>query len=81
MFARVTCISSLQGSAIRETLLRNVSAAFLDKRNATATAAQPVADELSAARPYEDIPGPKPWPIVGNALRFIPGLGKDIFNH
>ncbi|KAF4519781.1 hypothetical protein B566_EDAN009031 [Ephemera danica] len=32
--------------------------------------------ELATARPYAEIPGPKPWPIVGNSLRFLPGFSK-----
>ncbi|KAF4532106.1 hypothetical protein B566_EDAN006200 [Ephemera danica] len=32
--------------------------------------------EYEAARPYNEIPGPKPWPIIGNVHRFIPGIGK-----
>ncbi|KAF4530825.1 hypothetical protein B566_EDAN015991 [Ephemera danica] len=32
--------------------------------------------EWETARPYNEIPGPKPWPIIGNVHRFIPGIGK-----
>ncbi|KAG8226453.1 hypothetical protein J437_LFUL003445 [Ladona fulva] len=33
------------------------------------------ATEWEGATPYEEIPGPKPLPILGNAHRFIPGIG------
>jgi hypothetical protein len=29
-------------------------------------------------KPYEQIPGPKPLPLVGNAWRFIPKIGARI---
>jgi hypothetical protein len=28
------------------------------------------------ARPYSDVPGPKPLPIFGNTWRFLPIIGK-----
>lgn len=28
------------------------------------------------AAPFEQIPGPKPLPIIGNIWRFIPGIGN-----
>ncbi|XP_066600199.1 cytochrome P450 CYP12A2-like [Prorops nasuta] len=28
------------------------------------------------AKPYEDIPGPKPLPLIGNTFRFIPYIGE-----
>lgn len=28
------------------------------------------------AKPFEDIPGSKPLPIIGNAWRFIPYIGN-----
>ena len=80
MFGRVTCVTALQAPAVQQTALRNVTAIFFSKRNATAAATQAVEDELSTAKPYEAIPGPKPSPIIGNAWRFIPGLGKYKFS-
>lgn len=32
-------------------------------------------DVWKAAVPYEMMPGPKPWPILGNNWRFIPYIG------
>ncbi|GLH07255.1 Probable cytochrome P450 301a1, mitochondrial [Gryllus bimaculatus] len=49
---------------------------------ATASAAAPsdAADARSAdwerARPFQDIPGPKPLPLLGNTPRFLPGIGE-----
>lgn len=31
----------------------------------------------STNKRYEDIPGPQPWPLAGNALLFSP-LGKNL---
>jgi cytochrome P450 family 49 subfamily A len=42
-----------------------------------ATQARP--EEWDYAKPFEDMPGPKPLPIIGNVWRFIPFLGKLLF--
>jgi hypothetical protein len=45
-------------------------------------AAQPVAEQTfdwDHARPYSEVPGPKPLPLVGNAWRFMPGIGTLVF--
>jgi hypothetical protein len=36
-------------------------------------------EEWQQAKPYEEIPGPKPYPVVGNLWRFLPGIGKLLF--
>ncbi|XP_068083402.1 probable cytochrome P450 49a1 isoform X2 [Anabrus simplex] len=36
----------------------------------------PTQQEVSQVRPYEEIPGPKPLPLIGNAWRFLPFVGK-----
>ena len=80
MFGRVTsCVSALQVPAVQNGVLRNVTAVLFVKTNSTAAAKAAVSDDVSSAKPYEDIPGPKPVPVFGNALKFIPGLGKCIY--
>ena len=36
----------------------------------------PHVEELSAAKPYSEIPGPKPIPILGNTWRLLPIIGQ-----
>lgn len=33
-------------------------------------------EEWNNAKPFTDMPGPKPSPIVGNTWRFLPFIGK-----
>jgi len=60
----------------QQQVLRNVSAAVLKRCNSTAAVAQARPEEWGYAKPFEDIPGPKPLPIIGNIWRFIPYLGN-----
>ncbi|KAG5868300.1 hypothetical protein JTB14_017578 [Gonioctena quinquepunctata] len=32
--------------------------------------------DWDSARPYQEIPGPKPLPVVGNVWRFMPFIGE-----
>lgn len=32
--------------------------------------------ELDSARPYSQVPGPKPYPLLGNTWRLLPYIGK-----
>lgn len=34
-------------------------------------------DDWSRCRPYSEIPGPRPVPILGNTWRFIPYIGTN----
>jgi hypothetical protein len=38
-------------------------------------------EEWDYAKPFEDMPGPKPLPIIGNVWRFIPHVGKLLFRY
>jgi len=62
----------------QQQVLRNVSAVLLKRCNSTAAVAQVRPEEWGYAKPFEDIPGPKPLPIIGNMWRFIPYLGNVI---
>jgi hypothetical protein len=63
----------------QQQVLRNVSAVVLKRCNSNAAVAQARPEEWSYAKPFEDIPGPKPLPIIGNTWRFIPYLGNVTF--
>ena len=56
--------------------LRNVSALVFKRCNSTAAVAQARPEVWDYAKPFEDIPGPKPLPVIGNAWRFIPYIGN-----
>lgn len=34
-----------------------------------------ITNELLTARPYSQVPGPTPWPIIGNTWRMLPIIG------
>jgi hypothetical protein len=60
----------------QQQVLRNVSALVIKSCNSTAAITQARSEEWDYAKPFEDIPGPKPLPIIGNTWRFIPYLGN-----
>jgi len=60
----------------QQKVLRNVSAVVLKRCNSTAAVVQARQEEWEYAKSFEDIPGPKPLPIIGNMWRFIPYLGN-----
>lgn len=35
-----------------------------------------IKDELASAKPYSEVPGPKPLPILGNTYRLLPVIGE-----
>jgi len=70
---RVSCCL-IAGS--QQQVLRNVSVLVLKRCNSTAAVAQARPEEWDYAKPFEDIPGPKPLPIIGNTWRFVPYLGN-----
>jgi len=35
--------------------------------------------KTGSVRSYEEIPGPKPFPVLGNAWRFLPKIGTKYF--
>jgi hypothetical protein len=60
----------------QQQVLRNISALVLKRYNSTAAVAQARPEEWGYAKPFKDIPGPKPLPVIGNTWRFIPYLGN-----
>jgi hypothetical protein len=34
-----------------------------------------VTNEIIAAKSYDEVPGPTPWPIIGNTWRMLPVIG------
>jgi hypothetical protein len=72
---RVSC-SLIAESQVQ--VLRNVGALVLKRWNSTAAVTQARPEEWDYAKPFEDIPGPKPLPIIGNTWRFIPYIGNVI---
>jgi hypothetical protein len=60
----------------QQQVLRSVSALVLNRCNSTATVTQVRPEEWVYAKPFENIPGSKPLPRVGNTWRFIPYIGN-----
>jgi hypothetical protein len=63
----------------QQQVLRNVSAVVFKRCNNTAVVTQTRPEEWDNAKPFEDIPGPKPLPILGNTWRFIPHIGIEFY--
>jgi len=53
------------------------NASVLRRTQTTAAAAI----KRESVRPYEEIPGPKALPLLGNAWRFLPKIGIFVFEH
>jgi hypothetical protein len=60
----------------QQQVLRNVSVLVLKRCNSNAAVAQARPEEWEYAKPFEDIPGRKPLPIIGNMWRSIPYLSN-----
>lgn len=75
MFRIVTCVSGLLRAGGHQLPLRHISAIVVKTRNTSTEATQFLRSEWDSARPYEDIPGPKPLPLLGNIWRFVPYIG------
>jgi hypothetical protein len=73
---RVSCCLIAES---HQQVLRNVSAVVLKRCNSTGAVTQARPNDWDYAKPFEDIPGPKPLPIIGNTWRFIPFLGNVIY--
>ncbi|PSN49513.1 putative cytochrome P450 301a1 [Blattella germanica] len=69
MFQRVICSSARLGPKPQ----KGASFAF-QRGRATVAATQSVFDEWETAKSYDEVPGPKPKPLVGNLWVFIPSL-------
>ncbi|PSN42151.1 hypothetical protein C0J52_18993 [Blattella germanica] len=76
MNVQIARVSRILGSGIQQDVLRNIGSVVVRRRNSTAVAASQVSPESwEHAKPYDEIPGPKPIAIIGNLWRFIPGIG------
>jgi hypothetical protein len=76
MMCKCVGVSRWLIAKIQQQVLRNVSAVVLKICNSTAAVAQARPEKWDCAKPFEDIPGPKPLPIIGNTWRFIPYIGN-----
>lgn len=56
---------------------RALLASRIHTARCTASSVASLKDEVQeCARPYSEVPGPKPLPLVGNTWRFLPFIGK-----
>ncbi|XP_076619364.1 putative cytochrome P450 301a1, mitochondrial [Colletes latitarsis] len=67
-------MSVLSGNVARS-LTHSVKRSTRVLRTIETLAAEIEEQDLSRYRPYSDIPGPKPIPLLGNTWRFIPFIG------
>jgi hypothetical protein len=79
MLRQGICVSRSLVAEGQRAVSPNVSARVLKRCNSTVAATQAKPEEWNYAKPFEDIPGPKPLPLIGNVWRFLPFLGKLLF--
>jgi hypothetical protein len=60
---------------MRSAALRISRLVWLQLRRASS---QPDARELATARPYSEVPGPTPMPLIGNTWRLLPVIGTYV---
>lgn len=75
-------MKSIRRFQTNSTRWRSTAAAAHSPLSAGASAAiPPAADDLGitdqhvTAKPYSQVPGPTPWPIIGNTWRMLPVIG------
>jgi hypothetical protein len=81
MLRQGLCVSRSLVAEGQYAVLRIASAHVPKRWNSTMVATEARKEEWDSAKPFEDIPGPKPLPIIGNAWRFIPHIGKSLFRY
>jgi hypothetical protein len=79
MLRQGICVSRSLVAEGQHAVFGNVCSRVLERYNSAIAATQARPEEWDYAKPFEEIPGPKPLPIIGNAWRFIPFLGKLLF--
>ncbi|KAJ9596905.1 hypothetical protein L9F63_012070 [Diploptera punctata] len=76
MFPRIVrCANITQGRRLKSKSLLDINDNLFSIRNTIKSVPQ-IFHDMRNLKPYEDVPGPKPLPLLGNTLRFIPGIGQ-----
>ncbi|KAJ9595932.1 hypothetical protein L9F63_012879 [Diploptera punctata] len=74
MLVRIASASGKLAYGHQQNVVRHAYQVLV-RRNTTVTATQTLPRDWENARPFEEVPGPKALPIVGNIWRFLPGIG------
>lgn len=76
----------MSGKSIIQSIRKLPSNRIIPPKRLRSVAAYPIKEsnfgdanssEWNFARPYEEIPGPRPVPLFGNLVKFLPRIGKD----
>lgn len=67
-------LSQSRDSLLRRTVLRGFCSGTVTSECPHASSSLGIAS--SSARPYDEVPGPRPIPILGNAWRLLPLIGQ-----